>query len=96
MAVALKNDPRQAKQLVGDFDFAVVEECFQYEECGYFKPFIEAGKAVFEAEYELPPEKFCAEGEGARLRLGPHGPRTLRRALEALRTAALRELRPAR
>ncbi len=63
MAVALKNDPRQAKQLVGDFDFAVVEECFQYEECGYFKPFIAAGKAVFEAEYELPPSKFCAEAK---------------------------------
>jgi len=60
MAVALKNDPRQAKELVGDFDFAVVEECFQYHECGFFKPFVEAGKAVFEAEYELPPAKFCA------------------------------------
>jgi hypothetical protein len=63
MAVALKNDPRQAKELVGDFDFAVVEQCFQYEECGYFEPFIEAGKAVFEAEYELPPEKFCAQAK---------------------------------
>ena len=63
MAVALKNDPRQAKELLGAFDFAVVEECFQYEECAYFKPFIEAGKAVFEAEYELPPEKFCGEAK---------------------------------
>ena len=63
MAVALKNDPRQAKQLVDDFDFAVVEECFQYEECDLFKPFIAAGKAVFEAEYELPPEKFCAQAK---------------------------------
>ena len=63
MAVALKNDPRQAKELVGHFDFAVVEECFQYEECDLFKPFIEAGKAVFEAEYELPPEKFCAQAK---------------------------------
>ncbi len=61
MSVALKNDPRQARQLVGNFDFAVVEECFQYNECGFFKPFVEAGKAVFEAEYELPPAKFCAK-----------------------------------
>ena len=59
MAVALKNDPRQAKELVGAFDFAVVEECFQYDECDSFKPFVEAGKAVFEAEYELPPAAFC-------------------------------------
>lgn len=60
MAVALKNDSRQAKQLVGAFDFAVVEECFQYDECDLYKPFVEAGKAVFETEYELPTSKFCA------------------------------------
>jgi hypothetical protein len=63
MSVALKNDPRQAAELLDYFDFAVVEECFQYEECSFFAPFINAGKAVFEAEYELPPEKFCAEAK---------------------------------
>jgi hypothetical protein len=63
MSVALKNDSGQAKQLVGNFDFAIVEECFQYEECGRFKPFIKAGKAVFEAEYELPPSQFCAQAK---------------------------------
>jgi hypothetical protein len=63
MAVALKNDPKQVRQLVGDFDFAIVEQCFQYEECGYYKPFIAAGKAVFEAEYELPTSQFCAAAE---------------------------------
>jgi hypothetical protein len=66
MAVALKNDSQQARQLVGDFDFAVVEECFQYEECDLFKPFVEAGKAVFEAEYELPTAKFCTEANALR------------------------------
>jgi hypothetical protein len=64
MTVALKNDPRQAKQLVHNFDFAVVEECFQYNECGFFKPFIEEDKAVFEAEYELSPSKFCDKAKG--------------------------------
>jgi hypothetical protein len=34
MAVALKNDGGQAKELVDDFDFAIIEQCFQYEECG--------------------------------------------------------------
>jgi hypothetical protein len=63
MAVALKNDPRQVKQLVGDFDFAIVEECFQYKECAFYKPFIAAGKAVFEAEYQLPTAEFCAQAE---------------------------------
>jgi hypothetical protein len=60
MAVALKNDPGQVPQLLGGFDFAIVEECFQYEECGSFEPFVRAGKAVFEAEYELEPAEFCA------------------------------------
>jgi hypothetical protein len=63
MAVALKNDPRQAKELVGAFDFAVVEECFQYHECNLFKPFISAGKAVFEAEYQLEPPEFCDQAK---------------------------------
>lgn len=63
MAVALKNDPRQVKQLVGAFDFAIVEECFQYDECGFYKPFIDRDKAVFEAEYELEPDEFCAAAE---------------------------------
>lgn len=63
MAVALKNDPRQVEQLVGSFDFAIVEECFQYDECGFYEPFIDRDKAVFEAEYELDPDQFCAAAE---------------------------------
>jgi hypothetical protein len=59
MAVALKNDGPQVKQLVGVFDFAIVEQCFQYEECGQYRPFVERDKAVFEAEYELEPAQFC-------------------------------------
>jgi hypothetical protein len=63
MAVALKNDGGQVKQLVGLFDFAIVEQCFQYEECGVYEPFVEQGKAVFEAEYELDPAQFCSAAE---------------------------------
>ena len=60
MAVALKNDGRQAKDLSRNFDFAVVEECFQYHECGYYRnTFIKEGKAVFEAEYEQQPNQYC-------------------------------------
>ncbi|MDX6608343.1 MAG: hypothetical protein QOF85_268 [Solirubrobacterales bacterium] len=59
MAVALKNDGRQTKQLLGDFDFAIVEQCFQYDECGLYEPFVRKGKAVFEAEYELEPALYC-------------------------------------
>jgi hypothetical protein len=59
MAVALKNDGRQARQLVSEFDFAIVEQCFQYDECGLYKPFIRHRKAVFEAEYELELGEYC-------------------------------------
>ena len=59
MSVALKNDGRQARQLLPQFDFAVVEECFQYDECGYYRPFIRANKAVFETEYEQQPKQYC-------------------------------------
>lgn len=66
MSVALKNDGRQARQLVGQFDFAIVEECFQYDECGFYEPFVEQGKAVFVAEYELAPAEFCPGAEALR------------------------------
>lgn len=66
MAVALKNDGRQARQLVDQFDFAIVEECFQYDECGFYKPFVERGKAVFVAEYELEPSEFCPAARALR------------------------------
>ncbi len=59
MGVALKNDGGQVGELLGAFDFAIVEQCFQYEECGAYEPFVKAGKAVFEAEYELEPSAYC-------------------------------------
>ena len=66
MSVALKNDPEQASRLVADFDFAVVEECFAYDECEKFSPFVEAGKAVFSAEYEGSPSDFCPRARALR------------------------------
>jgi hypothetical protein len=63
MSAALKNDPAQVKQLVSRFDFAVVEECFAYDECGRFSPFVDAGKAVFVAAYEEPLAAICGQAE---------------------------------
>ncbi|MBW5486973.1 endo alpha-1,4 polygalactosaminidase [Streptomyces bambusae] len=60
LAVGLKNDLDQIPQLLGDFDFAVNEQCAEYDECDRLTPFVKAGKAVFHAEYELPPSRFCA------------------------------------
>jgi len=61
LAIALKNDGNQAKALEPFFDFAVVEECFQYRECELYLPFVKARKAVFDVEYKLPPTRYCAQ-----------------------------------
>ncbi|MGV9255088.1 endo alpha-1,4 polygalactosaminidase [Streptomyces sp. NPDC003697] len=59
LSVGLKNDLGQIPQLVGEFDFAVDEQCAQYGECDALRPFVAAGKAVFHVEYELPTSRFC-------------------------------------
>ncbi|MFF8912665.1 endo alpha-1,4 polygalactosaminidase [Streptomyces sp. NPDC015032] len=63
LAVGLKNDLGQIPELVPDFDFAVNEQCAQYDECEALTPFVKAGKAVFHVEYELPVDRFCAASE---------------------------------
>jgi len=60
IAVGLKNDVGQLKDLVDYFDFVVNEQCFQYNECnGYTKTFIVQDKAVFGVEYHVAPATFC-------------------------------------
>lgn len=66
LAVGLKNDGRQARKLIRNFDFAVVEQCFQYNECGQYRPFIRRGKAVFSVEYEIPKKAFCGRAKKLR------------------------------
>jgi hypothetical protein len=66
MAVALKNDGRQADSLIHAFDFAIVEQCFQYDECSLYRSFVHHRKAVFEAEYELEPQQYCPTARALR------------------------------
>jgi hypothetical protein len=61
MSIALKNDLDQVPALLNDFDFAVNEQCVQYNECEKLIPFIQANKAVFHIEYELANAQFCPE-----------------------------------
>ena len=51
LSVGLKNDLDQIEDLVDHFDWALNEECFEYEECDTLLPFIENHKAVFNVEY---------------------------------------------
>lgn len=59
LSVALKNDGPQADELVDYFDWALVEQCFQYDECGDYDIFIDSGKPVMEIEYKLARAEFC-------------------------------------
>jgi len=51
LAVGLKNDVAQLDALVDHVDFAVNEQCHQYDECEGYAVFTDAGKPVFNAEY---------------------------------------------
>lgn len=59
LSIGLKNDLEQIPELVTYFDWQLNEECFTYNECELLLPFIEAGKPVFQIEYELPTSQFC-------------------------------------
>jgi hypothetical protein len=59
MSVALKNDVDQVSQLQPSFDFVIDEQCFQYNECNSLLPFVNAGKAVFEVEYQGSASTIC-------------------------------------
>jgi len=68
LSVALKNDLPQIPALIKYFDFAVDEQCFQYDECltsqngGYgLNEFVRVHKAVFEIEYKLKLSRFCPQ-----------------------------------
>lgn len=59
LSIALKNDLDQIPQLVGYYDWALNEQCHQYDECGLLLPFAAAGKAVMQIEYSGTKAKIC-------------------------------------
>lgn len=59
MAIALKNAPDLVADMVDEYDFAIVEECFAFDECDAYLPFIQQDKAVLHVEYDVAIEAFC-------------------------------------
>jgi hypothetical protein len=59
LSIGLKNDLDQIASLVDKFDWALNEQCNEYNECETLLPFIQAGKAVFGVEYTNNPSFFC-------------------------------------
>ena len=56
----LKNTVELIPELVSHFDWALNEQCVQYSECGRYRPFVRAGKAVFVLEYRVSVARMCA------------------------------------
>ncbi len=63
LSIGMKNNLDQVRALVNDYDFAINEECAEWNECRLLKPFIDAGKAVFHAEYKLTLGQFCEQSK---------------------------------
>jgi hypothetical protein len=59
LSIGLKNDLDQVAALVTHFDWALNEQCNQYNECNYLNPFVTAGKAVFGVDYSGTATKIC-------------------------------------
>lgn len=66
LSIGLKNDPEQVTDLLPYFDWALTEDCFAEGWCGEMRPFIQAGKPVFAAEYTdtgISLEDFCPQAD---------------------------------
>lgn len=57
LGAALKNGVDMIPSLVGSFDFAINEQCIEFEECAVYQPFVAAKKAVFNVEYVDRPDR---------------------------------------
>jgi hypothetical protein len=60
LSVGMKNGIETIdRDTVAAFDWALNEECFQFQECAALTPFVRAKKAVFQVEYQGDPAGFC-------------------------------------
>jgi len=59
LSIGLKNDLEQIPDLVNEFDWALNEACFAFDECDLLLRFIHANKAVFGVEYDGNPSDYC-------------------------------------
>lgn len=69
LSIGLKNSTDLVSSLVGDFDFAVVEQCYQYNECSAYAPFVAQNKAVLIAEYRRFQTAKCANAKANKFSL---------------------------
>jgi hypothetical protein len=73
LSIGLKNvmtdlDPSQYATFLPAFDWALNEQCYEYQECGVYTAagsFLPAGKAVFDVEYNQAPT--CSAADAAQM-----------------------------
>jgi hypothetical protein len=61
LLIGLKNATELVSSLVSYYDFSVVEECFAYNECSMYSPFINQNKAVLNLEYSSYSSSICTQ-----------------------------------
>lgn len=52
LAIGLKNDTEQLSELATSFDFAINEQCHEFNECAAYQAFTSIGKPVLNVEYQ--------------------------------------------
>jgi hypothetical protein len=74
LSIGLKNALELIPDLVDEVDFAVNEQCHEYDECDVYAPFVAQGKPVFNAEYA---DRFVDDLDSVCARSSELGLRTL-------------------
>ncbi len=65
LSIGLKNNIDQVSELSSTFDWALNEQCYQYNECGVYSAFINKNKAVFGVEYSGSTSSFCSKANAS-------------------------------
>jgi hypothetical protein len=73
LSIGLKNllsdvDSSYIPNLLSNFDWALVEQCYEYTECNVYSQagsFLPAGKAVFDVEYNQAPT--CSDADSSKM-----------------------------
>lgn len=69
LLIGLKNSAEIASSLSGTMNFAVVEECFEYNECGSYSSFVSKKKPVFIIEYSSGSRSMCNKADNLGMNL---------------------------
>lgn len=69
LVISLQNGADIVASLADIYDYAYAEQCFRYNECAKYQPFVALGKAVFAIEYSAFSASQCNAAKAAGLSL---------------------------